>query len=77
MVTESLTFIDEKIEVWFDTPPLYSKNTGHPDGFRWRGRDYRITDLLQEKHDYHRRGRMSRNMQPQHATVAEGRGSRV
>ena len=41
----------------------------------WRGETYRIVEKLSEWHDYTRRGRMARNMMPQHAAVAAGRGS--
>jgi hypothetical protein len=46
-----------------------------PDAFVRRRATYRIVEKLREWHDYRRRGRMARNMQPQHAAVAEGRGS--
>jgi hypothetical protein len=71
----SIAFIDEKIEAQFDASPLLSKISGCPDGFIWRGQAYRVVELIQERHDYHRRGRMARNMMPQHSEVAEGRGS--
>ena len=68
-------FIAEPIEAHFDEPPLLEKKPGCPDAFTWRGEDYRIVEKLSEWHDYTRRGRMARNMQPQHAAVASGRGS--
>ena len=46
-----------------------------PDGFTWRGTDYQVTASLAEWVDNQRRGKMARNMQPQHATVAQTRGS--
>jgi hypothetical protein len=70
-----MSFIDEKIEVIFDESPLLSKNSGCPDGFIWRGKIYRVVELLRERHDTHRRGRMARNMIPPHLAVAENRGS--
>lgn len=54
---------------------MLEKKPGCPDGFSWRGIDFTITGLIQEWHDYQRRGRMARNMQPQHAAVASQRGS--
>ena len=39
------------------------------------GGDAWHTEMLREWHDYARRGRMARNMQPQHAAAASGRGS--
>ena len=68
-------FINEPIDVHFDQAPALEKKPGAPDGFAWRGQTYRILELLSEWHDYQRRGRMARNMQPQHASVASGRGS--
>ncbi len=70
-----LHFLNEPIEPHFDNPPLLEKIPGRPDGFTWRGKEYRVVELLQEWHDYRRRGRMARNMQPQHAEVASHRGS--
>lgn len=68
-------FIEEEIEVIFDQPPLLEKNPGCPDGFKWQDQIYRIVEILSEWHDYKRKGRMSRNMQPKHASRAELRGS--
>lgn len=70
-----LNFINEPIDVHFDQAPALEKKPGAPDGFAWRGQTYRILELLSEWHDYKRRGRMARNMEPQHASVASGRGS--
>jgi hypothetical protein len=72
---QPIHFISEPIEVHFDTPPLLEKKPGPPDSFIWRGEEFRVTTLLNEWVDYERRGRMRRNMQPQHATVASHRGS--
>jgi hypothetical protein len=46
-----------------------------PQAFRWRERVYQIDEMLSEWHDYTRRGRAARNMQPQHAAMAARRGS--
>jgi hypothetical protein len=70
-----LKFINEPVEVYFDHPPTLEKKPGCPDGFTWRGQSYRIVELLSEWHDYERRGRMARNMQPQHAKAASQHGS--
>jgi hypothetical protein len=70
-----LRFISEPVEVIFDDAPLLEKKPGCPDGFIWRGEQFRVVELLSEWHDYHRRGRMARNMRPEHAAVAETRGS--
>ncbi len=67
--------IFEQIEVFFDTPPLLEKAPPCPAGFTWRDERFRVVELLSEWRDYGRRGRMARNMQPEHARVAAGRGS--
>jgi hypothetical protein len=69
------SFINEAIDVHFDQEPLLEKRPGCPNGFTWRGNKYLIIEVINEWHDYHRRGRMARNMQPKHATLAEKRGS--
>ena len=68
-------FYNESIEPIFDNTPLLEKKPGCPDGFTWRGEGFRIITLHMEWHDYQRRGRMSRNMQPTHAATASERGS--
>ena len=70
-----LRFIEEPIEVHYDIPPVLEKRPGCPNGFAWRGSTYRILDILSEWHDYHRRGRMARNMRTEHAATARKRGS--
>lgn len=68
-------FIGEEITVRFDQPPMLEKKPSCPDAFIWRDAVYAIRAVLSEWVDFKRRGRMARNMQPQHAVVAEGRGS--
>jgi len=70
-----LRFIAEPIQAHFDRPPALEKKPGCPNAFTWRGETCRIVEKLSEWHDYARRGRMARNMQPQHAAVASNRGS--
>jgi hypothetical protein len=70
-----LNFIGEPIEAEFDEPPTLEKKPGCPSRFVWRGQVYRVATLLSEWFDYSRKGRAARNMQPQHAAVAEHRGS--
>ncbi len=69
-------FISEAIEVEFDLPPALEKKPGCPNAFVFKGNKYIIVEVVNEWHDYHRRGRMARNMRPEHASVAEHRGSR-
>ncbi len=75
MTTKPLRFINEPIEAVFERPPVLEKKPGPPAGFVWRGERFVILEILSEWHDYQRRGRMNRNMQPKHASVAERRGS--
>jgi len=75
MAYTPLRYIGEPIEVCFDQPPLFEKKPPAPSRFVWRGESYRVAAVLSEWRDYSRRGRAARNMQPQHAAVAEHRGS--
>jgi hypothetical protein len=75
MSGKPIRFINERIEVVFDNPPVLEKKPGCPDEFIWQDQMYRITDRISEWHDYERKGRMKRNMSPAHAAVAERRGS--
>ncbi|MGH2537953.1 MAG: DUF6504 family protein [Candidatus Promineifilaceae bacterium] len=68
-------FIGEPIEVEFDRPPALEKKPGCPDRFVWREERFEVEALLDEWHDYRRRGRMAQNMRPAHAAAAEQRGS--
>ena len=54
---------------------MLEKKPGCPDQFVWRGEIYRIVEKLNEWHDYSRRGRMARNMRPEHIVAASRRGS--
>ena len=75
MDTIALHFVGEPIEVLFNEPPEFEKKPGCPDGFVWAGETYEVVELLSEWQDYGRKGRMAKNMQPQHAEVAAKRGS--
>lgn len=75
MEPKPIRFISEPIQPLFDKPPMLEKTPGAPDGFIWRERHYRVIEVLQEWRDYRRKGRMARNMQPQHAEVSSHRGS--
>lgn len=68
-------FIGEEILVEYDQPPLLEKKPGCPDRFIWQEKTFLVVEMLAEWHDYRRRGRMARNMQPAHAAIAEQRGS--
>ena len=75
MDSRPLRFIGEPIQVQFDQSPALEKKPGCPDRFVWDGKTYQIVELLNEWHDYGRKGRMARNMRPDHAAAAARRGS--
>ena len=68
-------FFDDPIEVQFDSPPVREKAPHCPNGFTWRGQTYRVAASLSEWADFARRGRAAKNLRPEHAVVAAGRGS--
>ena len=70
-----LHFLDEPIQVRFDTQPARQKTPPCPDGITWAGKEYRIIAKFSEWKDFTRRGRMARNMRPAHAAVASEHGS--
>ena len=70
-----LHFLDQPIEIIFDTPPALEKSPDCPNGFIWDEKTYRVTEMLSSWNDFTRRGRMARNMQPAHAATASTRGS--
>jgi hypothetical protein len=71
----SIHFYDEPIEVLFAQAPAREKTPECPDGFVWKGKSYRVLEVLSEWSDFTRRGKMARNMRPAHAAVAFTRGS--
>jgi hypothetical protein len=70
-----IQFINEVVRVSFEHPPLLEKKPPAPEFFIWRHRSFTIAEVLSEWVDFGRRGRMARNMQPQHAALAASRGS--
>jgi len=70
-----LHFYNESIKVEFLKPPMLEKKPECPHGFFWRDEHYVIIELLSEWVDHHRRGKMQKNMRPEHAALAETRGS--
>lgn len=75
MELEPIHFIGEPIEVEFDSPLMLDKKPVCPSHFIWRGKLYHVVEVLGEWVDFHRKGRMTRNMRPAHASTAERRGS--
>jgi hypothetical protein len=72
---EPVHFIGEPIEVIFDQIPALEKKPPCPNGFLWQGQTYRVTAELAEWVDFERRGKMAKNMQPEHASRALLKGS--
>jgi len=70
-----LHFFDQPIEPVFDVPPAREKVPDCPNGFIWDSKTYRVVEMLSAWTDFTRRGKMTRNMRPAHATVASTRGS--
>ncbi|MFU8827497.1 MAG: DUF6504 family protein [Brevefilum sp.] len=68
-------FIAEPVDVRFNVPPAFIKKPPCPDGFSWQGQSFTITACLAAWVDFSRRGRMAKNMQPQHIQAAKQRGS--
>ena len=76
MVPSSNThYIGEIVTVEFDGRPLFSKRPHCPDRFLWRGETHAIVEVMAQRGDFGRRGRMAQNMQPEHAARAAERGS--
>jgi len=68
-------FISEPIEVEFLTPPNFSKKPTCPHQIIHGKARFQIVECIAEWKDFTRRGRMARNMQPQHAQAASSYGS--
>ena len=75
MAYEPVKFINEPIEVHYDFPQIMDKRPECPQSFSWNCKLYVIVAMISEWHDYRRKGRRARNMQPQHLEVAKSRGS--
>jgi len=68
-------FYSEPITITFDRELILEKVPFCPGTFTWRGATFTVVEMLSAWVDNRRRGRMARNMQPQHAEVAATRGS--
>ena len=53
---QPLRFLDQPIEVFFNSPPVHEKSPPCPDGFVWEDRTYLIVEKLSEWTDFTRRG---------------------
>ncbi len=57
------------------TRRVVQKSPPCPAAFIWRGETFPIAEMLEAWQDFSRRGRMARNMRPEHASAASRRGS--
>ncbi len=75
MSYKPVRFISESIDAIFDKPPLVEKKPGPPDGFIWRGDEFRVSEIVNQWQDFERRGSMAHNMRPSSIKKALRRGS--
>lgn len=71
----SLRFIAEEIGVEFETPPILTKKPDPPSGFTWQGEHFTVAAVISRWFSYERKGRMAKNMKPEHLRTAQRRGS--
>jgi len=69
------SFIGDIVSVEYEEKPSLIKKPHAPDAFTWGGETYCVATLISAWVDYTRRGRMARNMRPEHLTSAARRGS--
>jgi hypothetical protein len=70
-----VAFIAEEIEVTLDHPPILAKKPDPPSGFIWKGENFRVVEVISRWFSYERKGRMAKNMKPEHLREARRRGS--
>jgi len=75
MDEKPLRFLDQPIEISFNSLPIHEKSPHCPDSFIRERQTYQVVETLSSWNDFTRRGRAARNMRPSHAEVASGRGS--
>jgi hypothetical protein len=71
----AVRFVSERIDVMLKDHDLPEKRPGCPASFVWRDEVFTVVECLSEWRDYARRGKMARNMMPQHVARAEQTGS--
>ena len=59
----SVRFVDEPVEVSFDSPPVYEKLPHCPAGFVFEGQIYRVVEMLSEWTDFSRGGHALRTVE--------------
>jgi hypothetical protein len=70
-----IRFISEEIEVEFEALPMLTKKPDPPSGFNWHDEDFKIVEVISRWFSYERKGRMTKNMRPEHLREAGRRGS--
>ncbi|MFH1501476.1 MAG: DUF6504 family protein [Candidatus Eisenbacteria bacterium] len=70
-----IRFVSERVDVELEERRLPEKKPGCPTAFTWRGVRYSVVECMSEWFDYERKGRMARNMRPEHAERAGVTGS--
>jgi hypothetical protein len=68
-------FIDEPIQVSLPEGHLLEKTPECPTRFVWQGETFEIAACLEEWVDFERKGKMAKNMRPEHAHHAAVKGS--
>lgn len=68
-------FVGDPITVEWEKPPLLEKKPPCPDRIIWQGERLEVVTKLAEWQDFERRGRMAKNMRPEHLRRARQRGS--
>lgn len=68
-------FIDERVTVRFNSPPVREKSPPCPNAFEWRGIAYEIEIVEKEWFDFTRKGRFARDMSDAHLATASTKGS--
>jgi hypothetical protein len=75
MTDLNFKFIAEPIQVIYNSPPLFEKAPSCPNAIIWQGQTFYIEEVLSEWSDFTRRGRMGKNMKPEHSSRASRIGS--
>jgi len=71
----NVQFVGEKITISPSNEQLYKKSPNCPLSFTWRGISFPIVRQISAWQDFARRGRMQKNMRPNHALRALRKGS--
>jgi len=75
MINKDSKFIDEPIDVTFNSAFVLKKEPECPSSFSRGSSSFKIEKIVSEWKDFSRRGRFSRNMRTAHAQRAAKKGS--